>query len=73
MFNQLYCWVKFLDLAKSNAKRDEKAEWRRRHNEELQSLYRSYNIDTVVKSRRLRWAGHIDRMEEGRSAFNSYV
>jgi hypothetical protein len=31
-------------------------------------LYRSPNIVRVVKSRRLRWAGHVARMEEGRSA-----
>ena len=39
------------------------------HNEELLSLYRSPNIVRVIKSRRLRWAGHIARMEEGRSAY----
>ena len=39
------------------------------HIEELHSLYRSLNIVRVIKSRRLRWAGHIARMEEGRSAF----
>ena len=33
-------------------------------------LYRSPNIARVIKSRRLRWAGHVARMEEGRSAFN---
>ena len=43
--------------------------WRRLHNEELRSLYRSPNITNVIKSRRLRWAGHVARMEEGRSAF----
>ena len=32
------------------------------------SLYRSPNIIWVIKSRRLRWAGHVARMEEGRSA-----
>ena len=35
----------------------------------LHSLYRSPNIVRVIKSRRLRWAGHVARMEEGRSAF----
>ena len=43
--------------------------WRRHHNEELHSLYRSPNIVRVIKSRRLRWAGHVARMDEGRSAF----
>ena len=50
-------------------KRDENGEWRRLHNGELHSLYRSPNIVRVIKSRRLRWAGHVARMEEGRSAF----
>ena len=50
-------------------KRDENGEWRRLHNEELHSLYRSPNIVRVIKPRRLRWAGHIPGMEEGRSAF----
>ena len=44
-------------------------EWRRFHNEELHNLYRSPNIVRVIKSRRLRWAGHVARMEESRSAF----
>ena len=44
-------------------------EWRRLHNEELHSLYRSPNIVRMIKSRRLRWSGHISRNEEGRSAF----
>ena len=44
-------------------------EWERLHNEELHSLYRSPNIVKVIKSRRFRWAGHVARMEEGRSAF----
>ena len=32
-------------------------------------MYRSSNIVRVIKSRRLRWAGHVARMEEGRSVF----
>ena len=36
---------------------------------ELHSLYRSPNIVRVIKSRRLRWAGNVARMEETRSAF----
>ena len=48
-------------------KRDENGDWRRLQNEEHQSLYRSPNIVRVIKYRRLRWAGHVARMEEGRS------
>ena len=36
---------------------------------ELHSLYRSPNVIRVIKSRRLTWAGHVARMEEGKSAF----
>jgi hypothetical protein len=35
------------------------------HNDELHSLYSSPNIVRVIKSRRMRWAGHVARMEEG--------
>ena len=51
------------------SKRDENGEWRRLHNKELHSLYRSPNIVRVIKSRRLRCAGHPARKEEGRIAF----
>ena len=44
-------------------KRDEvTGEWRRLHNEELNDLYSLPNIVRVVKSRRMRWAGHVARM-----------
>ena len=43
-------------------------EWRRLYNEELHSLYRSTNIVRVIKSKRLRWAGHVARKEEDKSA-----
>ena len=39
------------------------------HNEEFHSLYLSPNIVRVIKSRRLRCAAHVARMEEGRNAF----
>jgi len=41
-------------------KRDEvTGEWRKLHNEELNNLYFSSNIFRVIKSRRMRWAGHV--------------
>jgi hypothetical protein len=43
-------------------------EWRRLHNEEFNDLYSSRNIIRVIKSRRMRWAGHIACMGEGRGA-----
>ena len=45
----------------------------RLHNMELHSLFRSPNIGRVIKYRRLIWAGHVARMEEGRSAFKILI
>jgi hypothetical protein len=48
-------------------KRDEvTGEWRRLHNEELNDLYSSKNIIRVIKSNKMRWAGHVARMGEGK-------
>ena len=41
-------------------------DWRKLHNDELNDLYSSPNIVQVIKSRRMRWAGHVAHMEEGR-------
>jgi hypothetical protein len=55
-------------------KRDEvTGEWRRLHNKELYALYSSPNIIRVIKSRRLRWAGHVARMGESRGAYRALV
>jgi hypothetical protein len=46
-------------------RRDEvTGEWRKLHNEELHNLYSSPDIIRQIKSRRMRWAGHVARMEE---------
>ena len=44
-------------------------EWRRLHNEELNDLYSSPNIVRVIKSRIMRWAGHVARMGEERGVY----
>jgi hypothetical protein len=50
-------------------KRDEvKRLWRRLHKEELYDLYSAPNIFGVIKSRRMRWAGHVTRMGDRRGA-----
>ena len=50
-------------------KGDANEEWRRLYNEELHSLYRSPNIVRLIKSRKLRWTGHVARMEKGSRAY----
>jgi hypothetical protein len=55
-------------------KRDEvTGEWRKLHNEEINDLYCSQNIIRVIKSRRMRWAGHVARMGEGRGVYRVLV
>jgi len=48
-------------------------EWRKLRNEELKNLYSSPNIVRVIKSRRMRWAGHVARMGEGRGGYRVFV
>ena len=48
-------------------------EWRKLHNEELNDLYSSPNIVRLIKSRRMRWAGHMTSMEEGRGVYKVLV
>ncbi|KAJ4448691.1 hypothetical protein ANN_00081 [Periplaneta americana] len=56
------------------AKRDEvTGEWRKLHNAELHALYSSPDIIRNIKSRRLRWAGHVARMGESRNAYRVLV
>jgi hypothetical protein len=55
-------------------KRDEMTgEWRKLHNEELRDLYSSPSIIRIIKSRRMRWAGHVARMGKKRNAYRLLV
>jgi hypothetical protein len=55
-------------------KRDEvTGEWRKLHNDELHNLYSSADIIRQVKSRQMRWAGHVARMGEGRKLYKVWV
>jgi hypothetical protein len=51
------------------SKREEDGSWRKLHNDELHSLYSSPNIVRVIKSMRMKWAGHVARMGEGLQDF----
>jgi hypothetical protein len=56
------------------SKRDEvTGEWRKLHNRELHNLYSSPDIIRQIKSRRMRWAGHVARMGEGRNEYRVLV
>jgi hypothetical protein len=55
------------------SKREEDGSWRKLHNDELHSLYSSPSIVRVIKSRRMRWAGHVARMGEGRGVYRVLV
>ena len=55
-------------------RRDEvTGEWRRLYKEELNDLYSSPNVVWVIKSRRMRWAGHVACMDEERRAYRVLV
>jgi hypothetical protein len=55
-------------------KRDEvTGEWRKLHNEELHDLYSSPSIIRIMKLWRMRWAGHVARIEEKRTAYSLLV
>jgi hypothetical protein len=64
--------LSFLDIFRP--KGDEVTwEWRILHNEELNDLYPSPNIVRVIKSRRIRWAGHVALMGKGRGVYRILV
>jgi hypothetical protein len=53
-------------------KREEDGSWRKLNNDELHNLYSS-NIVRVIKSRRMRWEGHVARMGEGRGVYRTFI
>jgi hypothetical protein len=53
----------------SGHKREEDGSCKTQHNNELHGLYSSPNIVRVIKSRRMKWAGHVLRMEKGRGVY----
>jgi hypothetical protein len=56
------------------SKRDEvTGDWRMLHNEELHKLYSTPNIIRKIKSRKMRWTGHVARMGETRNAYRILV
>jgi hypothetical protein len=55
-------------------RRDEvRGEWRKLHNKEFNDLYCSPNIVRLIKSRRMRWAGHVAHIEESRGVYRVLV
>jgi hypothetical protein len=54
-------------------KMEEDGSWRKLRNDEHHSLYSSPNIVKVIKSRRMRWMGHVARMGEGRGIYRVLV
>jgi hypothetical protein len=52
---------------------DVTGDWRKLHNEELHNLHSSPNIIRMMKSRRMRWAGHVARIGETRNAYRRLV
>jgi hypothetical protein len=47
--------------------------WRKLHNEELHDLHSSPIVIRIIKSRRMKWAGHVARMEEKRNVYRLLV
>jgi hypothetical protein len=54
-------------------KREENGSWRKLRSDELHNLYSSPSTVKVIKSRRMRWAGHVARMGKGRGVYRVLV
>jgi hypothetical protein len=64
------CWGEYVYVSK---RKEVVGGWRRLHNEELHNLYASPNIIRIIKSRRMRWVGHVACIGEMRNSFNILV
>jgi hypothetical protein len=60
-------------MMNTNTKKFLRRGWRKLHNEEFLHLYSSPSIIRIIKSRRMRWAGHVARMGEKRNAYRLLV
>jgi hypothetical protein len=56
-------------LRKIGPEREENGSWRKLNNDELCSLYFSLNIVRMIKSRKMRWVGHVGHMGDGRGVY----
>jgi hypothetical protein len=52
---------------------DVTGDWRKLHNEELHNLYSSPNVIRIIKTKRMRWAGHVGRLGEKRNTYRILV
>ena len=69
----LVCFQNYYETVFGSKRDGVTGEWRKLHNEELNDLYSSPNIVRVIKSRRMRWTGHVACMEEGRGVHKVLV
>jgi hypothetical protein len=70
---KVYVYVGYICMYVCLCRDEVTGEWRRLHNEELNDLYSSPNIVRVIKSGRMRWAGHVARMGKRRGAYRILV
>jgi hypothetical protein len=73
MSSQLYITLVTVLTRIFEPRREKDESWRKLHNDKLHGLYSSPNFIRVIKSRRMRWAGHVTRIGEGRGVYKVLV
>jgi hypothetical protein len=68
-----YFFIVWEEMKIFGHKREEDRSWRELSNDELHSLYSSSNIVKVIKPIRMRWAGHVARMGDGKIVYRFWV